>query len=257
MAPINPYTVDVPEQQLERLKAKLDLADFPDELEDAGWDYGAPLADVKELAAYWKDEFDWRKQEAEINRLPNLQAKILVEGFDELNIHFLYQKSDNPNAIPLLFVHGCKKPFVTVRRNYGRLSDIKSGPGNFLEVVKLLPLLKEGRDGAPAFHIVAPSLPNFGFSDGVKKRGFALPQYAETCHKLMLQLGYDQYGKRKRIIDYSVRSNNLIVTQGGDWGSHITRVMGYLYPNHVKGQLHQPICPHHPILTPAITKHPT
>lgn len=58
-----------------------------------------------------------------------------------------------------------------------------------------MPLLTEGRDGAPAFHVVAPSLPNFGFSDGVKKRGFALPQYAETCNKLMIQLGYDEYGE--------------------------------------------------------------
>lgn len=75
---------------------------------------------------------------------------------------------------------------------------IFTGPGSFLEVVKLLPLLAGGGDGAPAFHVVAPSLPNFGFSDGVKKRGFALPQYAETCNKLMIQLGYDEYGKRTR-----------------------------------------------------------
>ena len=61
--------------------------------------------------------------------------------------------------------------------------------------MKLLPLLAKQDGGkGPAFHVVAPSLPNFGFSDGVKKRGFALKQYAETCHKLMLQLGYDQYG---------------------------------------------------------------
>ena len=62
--------------------------------------------------------------------------------------------------------------------------------------MKLLPLLgKQNGSKAPAFHVVAPSLPNYGFSDGVKKRGFALRQYAETCNKLMLQLGYGQYGK--------------------------------------------------------------
>lgn len=82
------------------------------------------------------------------------------------------------------------------------------GPGSFLEVRKLLPLLAGGRDGKrkPAFHVVAPSIPNFGFSDGTKKKGFGLAQYAETCHKLMLKLGYVEY-----------------VTQGGDWGSWITR----------------------------------
>lgn len=89
------------------------------------------------------------------------------------------------------------------------------GPGSFIEVASLLPLLS-APDG-PAFHIVAPSLPNFGFSEGVKKRGFAHAQYAETLNKLMLQLGYDQYA-----------------TQGGDWGYSITRALGLLYPQHCK-----------------------
>lgn len=73
------------------------------------------------------------------------------------------------------------------------------GPGSFLEVSKLLPLLRggggDGSSGGPAFHVVAPSLPNFGFSDRVAKKGFGLRQYAETCHKLMLSLGYSQYGE--------------------------------------------------------------
>lgn len=103
-----------------------------------------------------------------------------MEGFDPLNIHFLHQKNEVKAAIPLLFVHGW--------------------PGSFLEVTKILPLLKGG-DGKPAFHVVAPSLPNYAFSDGVKKGGFDVKCYAEACDKLMLALGYDQY-----------------VTQGGDWG---------------------------------------
>lgn len=198
MASVTPYTVAVPNDRLERLRAKLELTEFPDELDGAGWDYGAPLADVKRLTAYWKDGFDWKKQETDINQLPQYQTQIKVDGYEALNIHFIHQKNENPKAIPLLFVHGW--------------------PGNFLEVVKLLPLLAKQTGGkAPAFDVVAPSLPNFGFSDGVKKRGFALRQYAETCHKLMLQLGYDRY-----------------VTQGGDWGSHITRVIGLQYPQHCK-----------------------
>lgn len=84
-----------------------------------------------------------------------------------------------------------------------------------MEVLPILPLLAS--PGGPAFHIVAPSLPNFGFSEGVKKRGFAAAQYAETCHKLMLSLGYPEY-----------------VTQGGDWGFLITRAIGNLYPDHCK-----------------------
>ena len=91
------------------------------------------------------------------------------------------------------------------------------GPGSFMEVQKILPLLTQPDGNSPAFHVIAPSLPNFGFSEGVSKRGFALAQYAETCHKLMLQLGYEHY-----------------VTQGGDWGGWITRSIGRLYPESCK-----------------------
>jgi len=195
MSSIEPFVVSVPDSELERLATKLSTASFPDELEDSGWDYGAPLADVKRLVAYWKDQFDWRKVESKINELPNYRVLIQAEGFEALNIHFVHQKSKVVDAIPLLFCHGW--------------------PGNFLEVVKLLPLLARPGSGksTPAFHIVAPSIPGFGFSEGTKKRGFGLAQYAETCHKLMRKLGYEQY-----------------VTQGGDWGCMITRAMGKLYP---------------------------
>ena len=72
--------------------------------------------------------------------------------------------------------------------------DARLGPGSFLEVTKILPLLTTGGKDTPAFHVVAPSLPNYGFSSGTKKKGFGLPQYAETCHKLMLKLGFDKFG---------------------------------------------------------------
>ena len=191
MSSPTPYKASVPDFKLKTLHAKLELAEFPDELDAAEWDYGAPLAEVKRLTAYWKDSFDWRKQEKEINDLPNFQTEIQVDGFDLLNIHFVHQKSSVSNAIPLLFVHGCTSSHLLSSMDP---ADLPSGPGNFLEVVKLLPLLGKSENGASAFHVVAPSLPNFGFSDGVKKRGFALPQYAETFNKLMLKLGYEEYG---------------------------------------------------------------
>lgn len=90
------------------------------------------------------------------------------------------------------------------------------GPGSFLEASGLLQQLTAS-DGSPSFNVVVPSLPNFAFSDGVSKRGFALPQYAEVLHKLMLALSYDQY-----------------VSQAGDWGMWITRTMGKLYPEAVR-----------------------
>lgn len=110
---------------------------------------------------------------------------------------------------------------------------IKIGPGSFIEAEKILPLL--AAPGGPAFHIVAPSLPNYGFSSGVKTRGFAIAQYAETVHKLMLSLGYSEY-----------------VTQGGDWGFMITRALGLLYPDHVKGSHVNMIM----ASAPTVEKHP-
>ena len=107
MASATPFTVAVPDDRLQKLRAKLELTEFPDELDEAGWDYGAPLADVKRLIAYWKDEFDWKKQEADINKLPQFQTQIKVDGYEALNIHFIHQKNTNSKAIPLLFVHGC------------------------------------------------------------------------------------------------------------------------------------------------------
>jgi microsomal epoxide hydrolase len=74
-----------------------------------------------------------------------------------------------------------------------------TGPGSFIEVSKILPELVKGGESTPSFHVVAISLPNFGFSEGVKKRGFHLRHYAETCHQLMLQLGYEEYGELRPI----------------------------------------------------------
>ncbi|KAJ6443484.1 putative serine hydroxymethyltransferase, mitochondrial [Purpureocillium lavendulum] len=198
MAPqITPFKIAVPEEAVRRLKEKLAAAAFTDETQFTdSWDYGAPLTDVKRLAERWRDGFDWRAQEAKLNQVPQFTTKVHVDGFGELNIHFVYKKSTRKGAIPLLFCHGW--------------------PGSFYEVLKILPLLTEPEDpDAPAFDVVAPSLPNFGFSDGVNKKGFSISQYAETLHKVMVNLEYDRY-----------------VTQGGDWGYIITRLIGAQYPTH-------------------------
>ncbi|KAI0741435.1 epoxide hydrolase [Daedaleopsis nitida] len=176
-----PFKIRVPQEDLEQLYKKLDLVRYPDELTGAGWDYGVPLADLKRLTTYWKSGFDWRKTEAELNRLPMFTRDIEVEGFGTLNIHYVHQKSHAPNAIPLLLVHGW--------------------PGLFMEVRKMLPLLTASSPDHPGFHVVAPSLPGWGFSEAPKKPGFKGPQYAEVLNKLMLSLGYEEY-----------------VYQGGDWG---------------------------------------
>ncbi|TLS21941.1 uncharacterized protein PpBr36_09519 [Pyricularia pennisetigena] len=196
---VTPYKINVPEDKITRLKQKLAAADLPDELEDAGWKQGSPLADVKRLAEYWRDEFDWRQAEAELNQMPQFMTTIQIDGFDPIDLHFVHVKSRAPNAIPLLFCHGW--------------------PGSFDEVSKLLPLLVDGAgDDKPAFDIVAPSLPSYGFSSGVKKMGFSSAEIARVFNKLMTEvLGYQEY-----------------VTQGGDIGYSVTRCLGYLFPEHCK-----------------------
>jgi pimeloyl-ACP methyl ester carboxylesterase len=206
------YTIAVPGDSIKDLRTRISLAKFPSQLEGPDlWQFGTPVNDVQRLAKYWQVGFDWRKAEAKINLLPNFITSIPIEGFGGLDVHFVHQTSSNPNAIPLLFCHGW--------------------PGSFLEVSKLLPLLKDD------FHVVAPSLPNFGFSSGVTKAGFSLSHYAETLNKLMLKLNYHTYA-----------------TQGGDWGYSVTRALGLLYPQHVKAShlnmiLAQPPDPtKHPLL---------
>lgn len=110
MAPeIKPYKIAVPDAALSTLKTKLEYSTFPDDTEFSdSWDYGAPASDVKRLAKYWANGFDWRKQEAELNQLPQFSTKVNVEGFGELGIHFVHQRSEKEGSIPLLFCHGCK-----------------------------------------------------------------------------------------------------------------------------------------------------
>jgi hypothetical protein len=171
-----PFKVAIPDEKLADLQQRLALTTFPSQLETTEpWDLGTPVAEVQRLAKYWKSGFDWRKAEAEINKLPQFLTSIEVAGFGSLDIHFVHQVSSHPKAIPLLFSHGW--------------------PGSFLEVTKLLPLLEDENGDGPAFHVVAPSLPNFGFSSGVTKRGFGVEEYGQVCHKLMLKLGYDEYGR--------------------------------------------------------------
>ncbi len=105
---ISPYHISVKDSEIARLKEKLALSSFPDELDQAAWDYGAPLQDVKRLAQYWRNGFDWRKAEAKLNELPNYRTNISVDGgFGELDVHFVHQRSPIAGAIPLLFCHGC------------------------------------------------------------------------------------------------------------------------------------------------------
>lgn len=149
MMSIRKFQLKVPGERLRRLKQKLELTDFPDEaLNVEDWSRGTPSSDIKRLARYWANGFDWREAEAKLNSFPQYLAAIEVENFGTFDIHFIHQLSANPNAIPLLFLHGW--------------------PGSFIEATKILPKLVYAGTDKPSFHVVAPDLVGFGFSSSSK-----------------------------------------------------------------------------------------
>ncbi|KAI0186722.1 Alpha/Beta hydrolase protein [Astrocystis sublimbata] len=183
MESVRPFQIDVPSSDVEGLQQRLRSSRIP-ELFETSWERGPPSDDIKRIAKYWADEFNWRAFEKRLNELPQYEATV--------------NRSKSADAIPLLFVHGW--------------------PGSFYEVTRILPLLRDSeKNGGPAFHVVAPSLPNFGFSSRVDGPGFGIRQYADTCHRLMQLLGYTQYA-----------------SQGGDWGSQISLAIGNFYPESLR-----------------------
>jgi len=194
---IKPFAIAVPEATLKDLRDRLARTRFPDQLDQAGWQYGTELSYLRELCAYWRSSFDWRAQERKLNRLPQFQTRI-----GGLNMHFLHQQSKERDAIPLILVHGW--------------------PGSFWEFTKIIgPLTNPRAHGGraeDAFHVICPSLPGYGFSEVPGKPGFGCKQAAEILVSLMARLGYAQYG-----------------AHGGDWGSYISTWMAALDAPHVKG----------------------
>jgi microsomal epoxide hydrolase len=193
-AAIRPFKVHVPEQILIDLRRRLAETRWPDQLPGTAWEYGADIKKVRELAEYWQNGFDWRMQEARINRFEQFTTEI-----DGQQIYFIHQRSTRPDAIPLLLIHGW--------------------PGSIVEFLSLIEPLTNPKDShSPAFDVVVPSLPGFGFSGPTTTRGWGPQRMANALVVLMDRLGYSQYG-----------------IQGGDWGSEIARDMAYQAPAHVIG----------------------
>lgn len=165
---IKPYTINISEKALVDLQERLRKTRYPDELEDAGVELGSPLRDVRRLATYWAETFDWRRAESELNQFPHFTTRLQADGFEEMEIHFVHVRGETNGgepAIPLIWLHGW--------------------PGSFYEGLKLVqPLTKPNQENTgggsiPVFDLVIPSLPNFGLSEGTKKRGFGIEQHAQ------------------------------------------------------------------------------
>jgi pimeloyl-ACP methyl ester carboxylesterase len=196
-AAIAPFRIDIPEADLDDLRDRLARTRWPDELPDVGWDLGVPLDYLRDLARYWHDGYDWRRQEAELNALPQFTTQI-----DGQRLHFLHVRSAEPGARALLLSHGWPGSVV-----------------EFLDVVgPLTDPVAHGGEAADAFHVVIPSLPGYGFSGPTGERGWDVTRIADALVVLMDRLGYGRFG-----------------AQGGDWGSAISRRIGLAAPDRVIG----------------------
>jgi len=195
---IRPFRVEIPQESLEDLHARLSRVRWASEVPGPGpEDYGVSLAWVQRLTGCWREGFDWRAAEARLNGYPQFVTEI-----DGQDIHFLHVKSPEPDAIPLILTHGW--------------------PGSVFEYLNVIGPLTDphahGKDPATAFSLVIPSLPGFGFSAPLADRGWSTRRTAAAWAGLMHRLGYDRYG-----------------AAGNDAGSMISPEVGRLDPEHVIG----------------------
>ncbi|PRY37948.1 epoxide hydrolase family protein [Umezawaea tangerina] len=192
---ITPYRIDVPQADLDDLHERLSRTRWPDEV--PGTDHGVPLARVQGLVDHWRTGYDWRAHEAELNAFP--QFTTTVDGAD---VHFLHVRSPEPDALPLLLLHGWPGSVVEFLDVIGPLADPRA----------------HGGDPGDAFHLVIPSMPGYGLSGPTREAGWGADRMARAYVDLMNRLGYPRYG-----------------AQGGDWGSTIARTIGALAPDRVVG----------------------
>lgn len=192
---IEPFEVAVSEEAIQDLRRRLGETRWPDQLPDAGWEYGADREYLRELCAYWRETFSWDGFEGRLNAFDQYTTEIGGQ-----RVHFYHVRSPEPDARPLLLSHGWPGSVAEFLDVLGPLAD----PGG------------HGGDPADAFHVVAPSLPGYGFSGPTAERGYDVARIAETFAALMDRLGYDGY-----------------VAQGGDWGALVSAILAERYPDRV------------------------
>jgi pimeloyl-ACP methyl ester carboxylesterase len=169
---IEPFTVHIEEAELADLRARIRTTRWPDPAPGERWEQGTDLDYLRDLLGYWADGFDWRAQERELNRYDHFHATP-----DGVRIHFVHRRAVRGGGIPLLLTHGW--------------------PSTFVEELALVRLLTDpsahGLAG-PAFDVVVPSLPGYGFSERPARVGVNYRYVAGLWHQLMRGLGYERYG---------------------------------------------------------------
>jgi pimeloyl-ACP methyl ester carboxylesterase len=199
---VTPFRIEVPDAELDDLRAAIARTRWPGEVDDAGWDYGTPLGFLQELVEYWRDEFDWRRREELLNSLPQFRTTADAPGFDQFGLHFVHQPGVGPAPLPIVLSHGWPSTHYEYQDVVLRLAN----PGAF------------GEDPADAFHVVVPSLPGYGFSDIPTRRGMTPRVMSTMFASLMRELGYDRFG-----------------AAGCDWGAYVTALLGLDHPDALVG----------------------
>ncbi|MEV7094927.1 epoxide hydrolase family protein [Amycolatopsis sp. NPDC051045] len=194
---IRPFTIDIPQADLDDLRDRLARTRWTADLPGTGWSRGVPVSYLKELAGYWRDGYDWRRHERALNEFPQFTTEI-----DGQDIHFLHVRSPEPGALPLILIHGWPGSIVEFLDVIGPLSDPRA----------------HGGDPANAFHLVIPSIPGTAFSGPTRETGWDTDRITRAFAELMNRLGYDRYG-----------------AQGGDTGAVIGPGLGRLAPDKVVG----------------------
>jgi pimeloyl-ACP methyl ester carboxylesterase len=201
---LRPFRIEVPEHALDDLRDRLRRTRWPESETVDDWSQGIPLAYMRDLCAYWAEEYDWRTTEARLGGHPHYLTEI-----DGLDIHFLHVRSPHPGALPLVLTHGWPGSIVEFHKVLGPLTDP----------------VAHGGEAADAFDVVCPSLPGYGFSGTPTAPGWGVERIARAWTELMGRLGYDRYG-----------------AQGGDWGSSVTTWMAQLDAEHLVGiHLNMPV----------------
>ncbi len=194
---IREFRISIPQADLDDLADRLARTRWPASLPGAAWERGVPLSYLRELAEYWRTSFDWRAAEARLNAYPQFITEI-----DGQQIHFLHVKSPEPDATPLLLIHGW--------------------PGSVVEFLHVIAPLTDprnnGADPGQAFDLIIPSLPGFGFSGPVTEPGWGSRRMASALAELMRRLGYQRYA-----------------AQGGDFGAFVAPDLGRVNPDHLIG----------------------
>ena len=194
---VDPFVIQTSREALDDLQSRLEHTHWPEPETVGDWSQGVPLSYLQKLCSYWLKEHDWPATQARLNAIPQF-----VTTVDGLRIHFLHLRSPHPDALPLIMTHGW--------------------PGSFLEFESALTALADPSPDAgnptPAFHLIVPSLPGYGFSGKPDTVGWGIERIADAWAELMDRLGYQQF-----------------LAQGSDWGSSISTILALRHPDRVLG----------------------